>query len=84
MTKQEKQIKVLKCLQDACDQVPEVRVYYKDIDFYEKKVTLYATDRAVTTFKKISMILKSGCDEVESINYIYVDDYSDICEVTLK
>lgn len=84
MIKQENRAKVLKCLRDACDEVPEVRVYLnynKDTDTYEDKVTLYATDRAVTIFEKTYKILESGCDEVESINYIY--EYG-ICEVTLK
>lgn len=84
MTKQEKQTIVLQHLRAACDEVPEVRVYYnynKDTDTYGNRVTFYASDRAVTTFEKTLTILNSLCDEVESINYIY--EYG-ICEVILK
>ena len=84
MTKQEKQNRLLTCLQVACDRVPEVRVYFnydQTSDIYEGRITLYASDRAVTTFEKTLKILNCGCNEVESIHYIY--EYS-ICEITLK
>ena len=84
MTKKEKQNRLLTCLQVACEQVPEVRVYFNyDVttDIYEGRIVLYAHDRAVSTFEKTLRILNCGYDEVESITYIY--EYS-ICEITLK
>lgn len=83
MTK-EKQNHLLTCLQVACENVPEVRVYFnynKETDVYEGRVTLYANERAVSTFQKTLDILNCGCDEVESVKYVY--EYS-ICEITLK
>ena len=84
MTKKQKQNNLLTCLQVACDRVPEVRVYFnynENTDVYEGRVTLYANDRAVSTFEKTLQILNCGFDEVESVHYIY--EYS-ICEITLK
>ena len=84
MTKQQKQNNLLTCLQVACEQVPEVRVYFdydKATDIYQKKVYLYSSDRAVTTFQKTLEILNCGFDVVESIDYI--NEYG-ICEICLK